>query len=1346
MMKQIFAVIFFILIFYFAGGNEKSYFFEKISPESGFAFDAIQTITEDNNGFIWFGCNNGLYHYNTSVIEKISLIPPQANSPQSFAISKIYNDLSGQLWVCSEYGVYRYISSMNHFEYVHFLFPDSTSTRFTPAENILQFDFNTYVVVFQGELYSFKKNDTVLKKINREFDTNINNISYIGKDEKGNLLVGTSDGKVFYGKNIHAGLALLFDSKNNTVRSVCLDENKYYIGYEGQGVDVVNLDGTKIYELNENLPGKQRIVNNRVRQIIKRANGEIWIGTYQGITIITPDKNIEITNKLEYGLPNNSIYEFYQGKNNGIWIGTWAGGIAYYHDFNYHFKHVKKVPYEKNEPKSIISSFAQSLNGKIFVGSEQAGISIFDSQKTEFSKRDVLFDKKEIQRIKSLVSNDSDKLLIGTFDAGVWIYDQKTGNLKNIENSLLKKSSIYITSVWLNNSFWIATRGNGLFKYNPENEKTEEINFEVSDASKPGAQRIWKLLFDSAHNLWICTDEGIFVKGAGTAGIEKRLRTDSIFNLGKSMIYSICEDKKGRLWLGTRGKGLFVYYPENDSVGKNLTKNMDVYSILKDNNHDMWFTTNHGIFRYKLDNEETVRFTSFDRLSGEQYTPNSAYLCENGELLFGSSNGFNIINPSDIQKNTIEPKIFPSKILVNNIPLASAQDVSTNSLQVAEIEELKLKYNQNSITIGVVTDNFIKPDKNIFRYRLQNYTEEWVETGYNQDISFTKIPPGKYTFEVFGANNDGLWSTSPYQLEITILHPLLLRWYAKIAYLFVLLGVAFLVFKELRFRIRLRKEIMAERFKNEAQQMLYAEKLKFFTNISHEIRTPLTLIISPLKNLIKKFQYDESTTKHLHIIQRNSKRLLRLTNQILDLRLIESGKLNPNFQKTELIHLTAETYKCFELQFVEKQINFIFTSTLKSLWINIDSDMTEKILYNLISNALKFSHEKGQIIFSVENKHLKPEDYKGYVSSGDQFAGEAVEIKVRDFGKGIKPEILPRIFERFTKDPDEKDTGTGIGLNLCQEYARLNNGNILVSSEPGRGATFIFNIPIDNVELEKENIILQFPLEKTEYKTSENETITNARGNKKIILLAEDNDELRAYLKDYLSHYFKIITAKNGKQAVEITKEIKPDIVITDILMPEKDGIEVIQVLKDNYQTSHIPVIVLTALYEGDYQMKSILKGADAYLVKPVDESLLLAQIENILISREMIEKRLKVSNETHHETLGLNGDSVIANAEKLIENNLQNVDFDTIMLAKALHISRSTLHRKIKSATNQSPTEFIRDIRLKNAVMLLKKGKYNIDEIGAFVGFNSTSYFIRSFKQKYGKTPKEYYTSSTKI
>ncbi len=1342
-MKRIVIILGCILSFHLAFANEKNYFFQKISPESGFAFDAINTITEDCNGFIWFGNNNGLYYYNTSVIEKISLVPPHSTTPQSFAIHKVYLDNNCQLWVCTEFGLYRFKSSNNQFERIELLFPGATDESKPAVTDILQFNEIQFVISASGALYTFSNADSTLKEVTIGPFTGRNHISFLGKDEKGTLLVGTGDGKVFYGKDIPSGLSLLSDFGNTAVRSVCFDQNKYYIGYEGDGVDVVTLNGLKINELNENQTGKNNIASNRVRRIIKRSNGEIWIGTYQGITIITPEKNITLTNKLNNGLPNNSIYEFYQGKNSAIWVGTWSGGIAYFNDFDYNFTHIRKVPNEKNEPKSIISSFAQLQNGEILIGSEQAGISFYNRQTNEFSTRNKLFDRKELQRVKSLVNNGSDVLLIGTFDAGTWQYNHTAGTLKKIESDILTDRFIVATTAFLDNEFWFATRGWGLFKYSPGNGSIQKLDIHELKSEESSSERIWNLFFDSAHNLWICTDGGLFVKEAGSDEIRKCLRGNTEYTQGKTMIFTISEDKNGHFWIGTRGKGLFMYYPENDSIGTSLMQNMDVYSIIRDKNQDMWFTTNHGIFWYSWQTGEIKGFNSIDGLSGDQYIPNSAFLCKNGDLMFGSTNGFNIVDPGIIKSNTNEPGVFLSKILINNKPVSELDNIVANSGNVAELKTIELNYNQNSLIIGVVTDNFIKPQKNRFKYRLLNYTDEWTETGQNQDIVYTKIPPGKYTFEVYGANNDGVWSVAPYRLEISVKQQVWLRWYAKAAYLLIVIGIAVAVFKELRYRIRLRKEILAERFKSEAREMLYAEKLKFFTNISHEVRTPLTLIISPLNNLIKKFQYDEGTIKHLNIIQRNSKRLLRLTNQILDLRLIETGKLKPGFQKTELVNLAEEAYKCFELQVMEKQINFIFTSTLKSVFVHVDPDMVEKIIYNLISNALKFSPEKGQIILSIENKQITPEDFIGFVSSGNQLTGNAVEIKVRDFGKGIKKELLPIVFDRFTKDPDDKDTGTGIGLNLCQEYARLNNGNIMVSSEAGNGTTFIFSIPLNNEEIEKENIIVQFPLEKSENRAPEAEMKINTGGNRKVVLLAEDNDELRSYLKDYLSNYFKIITAKNGKQAIEIAQEIKPDVIITDILMPEKDGFEVIQTLKGSIHTSHIPVIVLTALYEGDYQIKSIIKGADAYLVKPVNESLLLAQIENILASREMIKKRIGAEKDIQNEILSAGNGSIIETAVRLIEKNLQNSDFDTIQLAKELNVSNSTLHRKIKSSTNQSPTEFIRDIRLKHAVRIMKNGKYNIDEIGAFVGFNSTSYFIRSFKKKYGKTPKEFHNST---
>ena len=537
---------------------------------------------------------------------------------------------------------------------------------------------------------------------------------------------------------------------------------------------------------------------------------------------------------------------------------------------------------------------------------------------------------------------------------------------------------------------------------------------------------------------------------------------------------------------------------------------------------------------------------------------------------------------------------------------------------------------------------------------------------------------------------------------------------------------------------------MAERYKAEAQEQLNEQKTRFFTNVSHEIRTPLNLILSPLNNLLKKFQFDENTNEQLKVIKRNSERLLRLTNQILDFRLLELNKIVAHYQKTDVIKICNEVIYCFEMLIREKQINFIFSSNYKTLMIEADPDMIEKIVYNLLSNALKFSEEKGQVFLSIESKTLDIESYNDFIFAGNKFVGKSLEIKVRDLGKGIKSQLLPTILDRFSTDPNQKETGTGIGLHLCQEYARLHNGNILVTSTEEKGSTFILNIPFQkNSEYEKSTVVKQMLFENGNgngFEASARAKTKASLSNRKVILLAEDSDELRNYLKNYLNQYYKVITAKNGQQALEIAKEVVPDIIITDILMPQKDGMELITELKNTNHTSKIPIIVLTALSEIKYQKEGLYKGVESYLVKPVDESLLTAQIENILNNRAILVKRLQpaLNHQPENDKTSI---TFIEKVETLIEQNLRKSDFNMEKLLDTLNISRSTFHRKIKNHTNQIPSEFIRDIRLRHAVVLLKKGNLNIDEIGTYVGFNSTSYFIRSFKKKYGKTPKEYYS-----
>jgi DNA-binding response OmpR family regulator len=477
-------------------------------------------------------------------------------------------------------------------------------------------------------------------------------------------------------------------------------------------------------------------------------------------------------------------------------------------------------------------------------------------------------------------------------------------------------------------------------------------------------------------------------------------------------------------------------------------------------------------------------------------------------------------------------------------------------------------------------------------------------------------------------------------------------------------------------------------------------------------------------------------------MKRNADRLLRLTNQMLDFRLLELGRLNIHPENTEIISLCRNTLNCFDYQIIEKEINFIFTSALKTCYISIDPDMIEKVVYNLLSNAFKYTAENGQVILSIEPKMLDEESYSNFYCSGNQFYGNSIEIKIKDFGKGMEPEIIPKIFDRFFVNHTNEEIGTGIGLHICREYINFHHGNILVSSESGKGSIFIINIPITtNLPFEKENIVIQPRFDKTKIPMLAGQSEFNSAYMSKVILLVEDHDELRIYMKNFLSNGFKVLTAKNGNQAYEIALEVIPDLIISDILMPGIDGLELTSRIKNNPKTNHIPIILLTALSESNYKIDSMHKGADSFLTKPIDESLLLAQIDNIFNNRGKIFGKYGMTSASWNQIPDSKSSlPFIQIAENHVQKNLQNRQFDINQLADELSISRSSLHRKIKTHTNQSATEFIRDIRLKNAIRLMNEGIYNMDEIALFVGFNSTSYFNRSFRKKYGKAPKEFH------
>ncbi len=1316
------------------------YYFQKITADSDFTFGPVKTLCEDENGLIWFGCNNGLYHHNTLGVEKAEFTLRNQENSQSFNINSITKDSYNNLWVCSERGLFKHNKVNNKFEIQKFSLNKDKPRSLKATQNIIQLEGDNYIIHTEKSIYHYQAGDTVLSFEGQLSDESIVRVI---KDKDSTIYLITSDNKIFISNDQLKNINLLYASDKRFIYSVCKDGNKYLIGYGEDGIDIINNEGTRISELNYDLEGKQHLLNNRIRQIIKRENGEIWVGTHIGIIVINHGKQTLLNSKVENGLPHRSIYAMYQGNNNSVWVGTFAGGVAYYNASNYAFNSVS-IDYDKKlQLRSTVSSFCEDGEKNIWIGSEDDGsILVYDPEEKEFNDK---FDPrltKDIKSVKALSYIGNNTIAIGRiFNGNMVFYDYKKKKvIADFKVPGRFESGIFHTK-YLHPKLWITGR-RSILEYNVVSGESNQL-FDLANVAATG--RIWYLFLDSSHNLWICTDDGLYMRSMGSDSIRACFKEEDPYNLKKETIYTVCEDNNGDIWIGTKGKGVFVYAYANNSLRPapdyDLSGTADIHSLIQDRMGNIWYNTNRGLYRYNASENMTSHFSTIDGLPSEHIRPNSAYCTEDGTLYFGSINGFTVINPEIVRENTIVPSVLLSEVSINNKALSAKNIISANSLNLSELKKIKLKPSQNTLGFKVISNNYIKPEKNRFMYRLLNYDDRWIEVGQNHNISFTRVPSGKYIFEVQGSNNDNLWSKEPYRLEIYILPPYYRRWYALLTYLIIIVVGSYLIIKEMHTKMTLRKEITAERYKSQANELIYAERLKFFTNISHELRTPLSLIISPIRSLLKRHSNNEEVENLLKIVDRNANRLLKITDQALDLRMLEVGTLKPVLAQNDIIEIATDVYLCFEHQIIAKEINFSFTADYPKINTIIDGDMIEKVLYNLLSNAVKHTPEREHIFISIKKKNLIDSDYDNYICAGKKFTGKAIEVTIRDTGKGIKAQLLPHIFERFSKGNESHQSSSGIGLHMCKEYSEMNDGNILITSVEGIGSTFILNLPVkDETDFEKTK---RKEIVKHDFTTKEKEKqaipTKKQRAFKHTVLLTEDNDDLRTYLKTFLSQHFTVITAKSGEQALDILEDLMPDLLITDVSMPGISGIELTQQLKEDPAKHHLPIIVMTAHTERKYQMESVLRGADAFLTKPIEESLLLAHINNVISKHDHKPKKQTEQQETHDD------ESFVQRVESIIEENLHNTQFGINDLLVILNISKSTLDRKIKAETLQNPSGFIRDIRLKNAIKLMNTNKFNIDEIATYVGFNSSSYFIRTFKGKYGITPREYKKKNVK-
>ncbi|MFA9390779.1 MAG: two-component regulator propeller domain-containing protein [Prolixibacteraceae bacterium] len=1328
-LRKIIIVLLAIFCAHSTYGSDLTLEFREISPPGGFTFGSINQIIEDSHGFIWFSSQHGLFKYNTASIEKYIHIPNDPTSISSNAINCMSKDPSGTLWFATNNGICFYNEEKEIFNT-----PVWTNTKGDTIQGIINqiiCPADSQILFLSGNyLFRLKPGSSTVDTVS--INPKDNRPTFIYTDEANRIWLKSTEGVVYWADLPYNVFHHFGSIVNNRVLTMLFTQNKLWIGYEWEGADCYNINGDLIAHYGENVDEAHNIGSNRVRKIVTDDSSNIWLATYNGIALLN-DKSIQHFNsKNTPGISHSSIYDIFTDSKGGTWVSTWSGKLAYSNPFDKLFTHLSS---DIGLSDNVISSFVE-VGTNLWIGTEGGGLNYYNTQQQTIKSFNI--DNNRNLNVKSLAVDNHGSFWVGTFNNGLWRLSQFNKEGLPDKRERVIDGGFYSLAI-VGNTLYAGSYFLGLYSINTQTLSIENLRWNSNDPNSLSSNQVRSLFVDHNKILWVGTQTGLNRKQLGESTFERFISHPSDSNsLSSNLIYSIYEDADYTIWVGT-SSGLNKLNPNNNSftcyTPANGLSGYEIYGITQDKQNNLWLSTDNGITQFNPNNFECRNFYASDGLQGNMFNPGSVFKTKEDKLYFGGPNGASEISPRQIKMNPQQPDVVVTGIHINNQEVKPWNPNSILAKSIVTLKELELKYNQNSISFEFVATNFLNPGKNQFKYRLLNYDNQWVNAGKQRTATFTKIPPGGYVFQVLAANNDGIWNTVPKEILIRINSPWWQRWYAYSFYLIVVILLVFFIQREIFIRQRLKHEVLIEKVKSTSEKELTQNKLQFFTNISHEIKTPLSLILYPLDVLIKNRENDKELIEYLKIIQRNGKRLRNIIHQVIDIRRIDAQKLSFKPVETNAVPILNEITDCFSLEARDKNITFKTQFNYEKLTISVDPDKFDNIVFNLLNNAFKFVPSDGEVSISAEIQSGEQT-----ILIGPQIEGNYLEISIFNAGSFIPEHEFTSIFERFTQSKSNSREGTGIGLNMVMEYLKLHNGNLNVESNEAFGTTFIVRFPVSVDQQMPLKPIDTAPLTIADAPLEVYNSHNSVGSKKKLILVVEDNAELRIFLKKSLVKHFSVITASNGENGLQAAFEFNPDLIVSDVMMPVMDGFEMCAAIKEDENTSHIPVLLLTALSEDESKIKGYQKGADAYISKPFNEYLLLTQITNLIQSRQKLKEAFLSpnSNLTEFDT----GDaefSFIEKASRLVESNLLDANFSVETLAEKLRISRTSLHRKIKAHTDQSTSEFIRFVRLKKALTMLRSGEKSIDEIGYAVGFNSASYFSSCFKKQFGKSPKEF-------
>lgn len=1337
----------------------ENYTFERLTvpvPHSN-----VITITQDQRGFMWFGTRNGLNRYDGVNMVSFHHQSFDSTSLTNNLINAIKVGADGLIWIGTYDGLSIFDTDQFSFGDINHYIPLKEKPDFG---NILSIDSDNqngiWISTVANGLFNFDIKEA--KMIRYRSDKNSGGIcsdlvNVVKCDSKGRVWVGTRNGLSLIEKDRTHVLNYVNDPFDNSsisgnyINSIIEDSNgTIWIGTTGMGLQKVIERNGKISFSRINLYEKFYSYNPgfSILSLLCDKAGNIWVGTENGGLFVIDKHSGNIDRYMNdpfdtKSIAGNSIYTIFQSRDGIIWVGTYNQGACYYDPNIIRFEHYYQNPTESNFLNCNIIKYLQYQSGKLIIGTDGGGLTIADinsSQSVHYTQKPS-GNSINSNTIMAMLS-DRNGLWLGTWDAALNYFDTQSGVFKWY-NKIYSQHDVFnvehVTAFCKDrrNRIWVGTFGYGLNYYSPDEDRL--IHFSGRDAGNSifDNENIHCMIETSEGDILAGTMDGLYqVKDPYSAPRVIRYRYDrqDSLSLSNNLVVSLFEDSKKQIWVGTIGgglnlfnekKGTFRRFSEKDGLPENTIR-----AMIGDRNNMIWISTNLGIARLNPFNFEIKSYGNKTIQQMGEFLYSSVTTDPSGNIYFGGSNGFLRFNPDRIIENQNIPQVYFSDFRLFNKSVGVGGKGSPLKKHISSTDVIKLEHRQSVFSIDFVALNYTESGQNQYAYYLEGFEPDWNNATHNNTATYTNLNPGKYTFKVKASNNDGKWNSEPARLIIEVKPPLWATWWAMAGYIILLSLVFYNVVRFIRKRAIEQEQLRAERIQNQNLQELKDRKLRFFTNISHEIRTPLSLIITPLEEVLQTPGLNLDIKKKIKYAGENSKFLLKLVNQLLDFRKLDNSMMDLRLTEISINQLISQIIELHKLRAEEKQIELVFEPLETEEKFYVDTDKVEKIIHNLLSNAVKFSPTHTLVFIRItENK-----------------ANSQLVFEVIDHGPGIDDDQLPLIFERFYQGSTAFNKGgTGIGLALCKELAEIHNGKLEVQSIKGEGCCFRLLLP-SNAERVSENIRMTLdmdnetgiPVQLTPFEIEEESN--HLKSIRYTMVIVEDDPQIRNYLVDEFSKTYKTYHAANGKEALKIISSIVPDIIITDILMPEMDGLELCQKVKSNLETSHVPFIMLTAKIDIENQITGLETGADAYVPKPFNMRYLKVLVKNIIDKRSAMYKTFSQKNIIIPSEFSTNkmDEEFLQRVIQYIELNIENTELSVDMLAQNMNLSRSQVYRKIKALTDLTANEFIRQIRLKKSLKLLAEGNLNISEIAYSVGFSSQSYFTRSFKEYYGKSPSE--------